>query len=250
MLPEFAKSVFGAMGGSMRHRHIECAIVAAVCLLCALIAFAGPKEFWETKPYTEWTLKEVEKILLNKSPWTETHLLDTTPTSVQIGNANPGGGGRGGGEITTKVIINWFARPIREATVRQIMLQNPQAPPAQFDRILNRDPKFIELMITDLPLGRGGRGSRGGSGGDDELAKFKENTFLQLKNGTKIPVVNMVMPRGREAALGLQFAREIDGKPAITPEDQEVTLAIRIGEKNFKFKFKLADMMVAGKLEI
>ena len=38
--------------------------------------------------------------------------------------------------------------------------------------------------------------------------------------------------------------------PRVTVEDQEVTLSIRIGEKVYKFKFKLADMMIGGKLEI
>jgi hypothetical protein len=236
----------------MKYRHSECVAIATVCLFTVLFAYAGPKGFWETKPYTEWTLKEVEKILQNKSPWTQTHLLDTVPTSVQIGSTSTGGGK--GGDVTTKVIINWFARPIRQATARLVMLQNPKFTQAQLDGILNRNPKFIELMVTDLPLGRGGRGARGGSGGasgaEEELAKFKEDTFLQTKAGQKIPIANMVMPRGRGEALTLQFAREVDGKPTMTAEDQEITLSIRIGEKVYKFKFKLADMMVGGKLEI
>ena len=235
----------------MKYRHLESAGLAAVCLLTVLFAYAGPKDFWETKPYTEWTPKEVEQILLKKSPWTQTHLLDTAPSSVQIGSTSAGGG-KGGGDVTTKVIINWFARPIREATARYQMLQNPKVSKAQLDGILSRNPKLIELMVTDLPLGRGGRGARGGgaSGADEEIAKFKENTFLQTKAGQRIPIANMIMPRGRGEALTLQFAQEVDGKPTVTAEDQEITLAIRIGEKIYKFKFKLSDMMVGGKLEI
>ena len=41
-----------------------------------------------------------------------------------------------------------------------------------------------------------------------------------------------------------------NGKPAISLEDQEVTLALRIGEKIYRFKFKLANMVVKDKLEI
>ena len=152
------------------------------------------------------------------------------------------------------MIINWFARPIREATARYQMLENPKVTKAQLDAILNRNPQFIEVMVTDLPLGRAGRGARGGSssasGAEEEITKFKENTFLQTKAGQKIPIANMIMPRGRGEALTLQFAREVDGKPTLTAEDQEVTLSIRIGEKIYKFKFKLSDMMVGGKLEI
>jgi hypothetical protein len=100
-------------------------------------------------------------------------------------------------------------------------------------------------MITGLTLGRG----RGG-GGDAELAQFKESTFLQKKNADKIPIANMVMPRSRNEAVVLQFAREIDGKPVLATADQDVTLVIRIGEKVYKFKFKLADMVVSNTLEI
>ena len=236
----------------MKHRQMECVAVAAVCLFAVCLAYAGPKDFWETKPYTEWTPKEVEKLLLKDSPWTQTHLLDTAPSSVQMGTPREGSAGRAGSETTTKVIINWFARPIREASVRQLMLQMPDVPKAQLDAILNRDSKFIEVLVTDLPLGRGGRGTRGGSssGADEEITKFKEDTFFQTKTGQKIPIANMIMPRARGAALALQFAREVDGKPTVTVEDKEVTLSIRIGEKVYKFKFKLADMMIGGKLEI
>jgi hypothetical protein len=188
----------------------------------------------------------VEKILQNKSPWTQTHLLDTAPGRVQIGSTSSGGG-----DVTTKVIINWFARPLREATARYQMLENPKVTKAQLDGILNRSLKFIEVMVTDLPLGRGGRGARGGGGdADEEITKFKEATFLQTKAGQRIPLANMIMPRGRGQALTLQFAREVDGKPTVTAEDQEITLSIRIGEKTYKFKFKLAEMMVSDKLEI
>ena len=234
----------------MKHHPMECFAVAAVCLFAVCLAYAGPKDFWETKPYTEWTQKEVEKILQNRSPWTWTHLLDTVPSGVQMGTPSPGSGGKGGGDTTTKVIINWFARPLREATARFLMLQKPDIPQKQLDGILNRDPKFIEVMVTDLPLGRGARGARGGSSADEETATFKERTFLETKAGRKILIANLIMPRSRSDALTLQFARETDGKPTLTLEDQEVTLAIRIGDKSYKFKFKLADMVVAGKLEI
>ena len=105
------------------------------------------------------------------------------------------------------------------------------------------------MLLTGYSLG-GGRSRGGSSSGENPLERFKKDTFIEKKDKTKIPLVNVVMPRSAGSAITLQFAREVDGKAAITAEDQEVTLQIRFGENNFKFKFKMADMMVRGELAI
>lgn len=219
------------------------AAARAASLLVALIAYAGPKDFWETKPYTEWSAKEVERLLLKDSPWTQTLLLDAPPTSVNIGSTSTGADrpSRGGG--ATKIIVNWYARPIREAVVRQMMLLRPDTPKERLDAILNHRPQFHELLVTGLSLGR----AREGSG---EFARFKEKTYLEKKNKEKLPLVNVIVPRGRDQATTLQFPKEIEGKPTVTPEDKEVTLVILIGEKTCKFKFKLAEMTIGDRLEL
>ena len=103
----------------MRPYRFMIALAAVACLLCVLFAYAGPKDFWEAKPYTEWSAKEVEKILLKNSPWTHTYLPNIPSTSASVGSTNSGGGSRGGGsQGGSQVIINWYSRPIREAVVR------------------------------------------------------------------------------------------------------------------------------------
>jgi hypothetical protein len=222
------------------------ALIPAASLLLVLFVYAGPKDFWEAKPYTEWSAKEVETLLEKNSPWTQTTLM-----ILDAGGGGGGGrGGRSGGgggatpsALPTKVVINWYARPIREALVRRSMLQGLSAPQEQIDQFLNQDSDFLELMLTGISVGRGRQGGAG-------LEQFKEQTFLQKKNKDKISLVDVVMPKEREAATVLRFAREIDGKPTVTVEDQEVTLNVRINNQTYKYKFKLADMMIKGKLEI
>ena len=72
---------------SMNPNRFRIALVGVACLLCVLCAYAGPKDFWEAKPYTEWSAKEVEKLLLNKSPWTQTlrTTLPILPRSLYAG---------------------------------------------------------------------------------------------------------------------------------------------------------------------
>jgi hypothetical protein len=247
----------------MRHRWFGRAAISAACSLFALLLYAGPKDFWVTKPYTEWNAKEVEKILRKTSPWTRT-LLENAPTSsVSIGATDTGGGGGGGGGgrggggrgsggssggggaqgSPGEIIINWNARPIREAIARQMMLQSPEVSKQQLDQILSYKPQFFEFFVTGLSVGRG-------RDAEAQLAKFKADTCLQKKNQEKIPLANMVVPRAGGQAVTLQFAREVDGKPTLTAADQEVTLCIRIGEHVYKYKFKFADMMVNGQPEI
>jgi hypothetical protein len=60
----------------------------------------------------------------------------------------------------------------------------------------------------------------------------------------------MVLPQRREDPLYLRFQREIDGKPVLTAEDQEVTLVLRVGEDTYRLKFKLAEMLIQNKPEL
>jgi len=252
----------------MRNLRFGHAVILVACSFFILVAYAGPKDFWVTKPYTEWTAKEVDKILLKNSPWTYVLLLNAPTSGGAISSTNSGGGaskggggsegggskGGGGSEGPPPIYMNWYARPIREAVARNMMLMAPTTTKEQLDGILNRKSQLYEVMLRGYPLGGGGgRGSGGGSGtADAALTKFKEDTYLLKKNNEKIPLANIVNPppRSKDPAYFLQFAREIDGKPTLTLEDKEVTLVIRINDNVYKYKFKFADMMINDKLEL
>ncbi len=60
--------------------------IAIASLSAAALCAAN---FWESKSYTEWSDKEVEKLLTN-SPWSQ-------KVSVSMGGGGRGGGGGGGG---------------------------------------------------------------------------------------------------------------------------------------------------------
>jgi hypothetical protein len=224
----------------MKNRGAVCAAVAGASLLLVVLAYGGPKEFWVVKPYTEWTAAEVGKILEKKSPWT--HVLLLVPTDP--------GGGRGSTRspnptYSTPVYINWNSRIVRQAIVRKTILESPETPKEEIDKVLNYQPPTLEIFVNGPVLG-GGRGA----GQAEAIATFKQKTFLQKKNKEKIPLADLVMPSGKRGSLTLLFAREVGGKPTVTLEDTEITLMIRIGENDHKFVFKLADMTVDGKLEI
>ncbi len=225
----------------MKYRGTACAATAGACLLLIVLAYGGPKDFWEAKPYTEWTAAEVGKILQKNCPWTHLLLLvpseGATASRSSKGSPNP--------SYSTPVYITWNSRIVRQAIVRKTMLELPETRREETDMVLSYQPPSIEIFVNGPVLG-GGRGAVQA----EDLATFRQKTFLQKKNKEKIPLADLIMPGGRRSSLTLLFAREMDGKPTVTPEDKEITLMIRIGENDHKFTFKLADMMVNGKLEI
>lgn len=128
------------------------------------------------------------------------------------------------------------------------MLNAPNTTKEQLDSILNHKSEFYEVMLTGYQIG--GRGGRGASGeAAAALAKFKEDTCLQKKDGTKIPLANLALPRTRNSPAFLQFAKELDGKPTLALEDKEITLVIRFDDNVYKYKFKFADMVIGDKPE-
>ncbi len=230
----------------MKRRFLESCILAAFLLSLVNLTAVGLQDFWQIKPFSQWTAKEVEKLLLSDSPWTRIHKNEAYYTGQQI--VTKGGVRYEGGDWVqaAQIVINWFARPIREAAARQMELRNPDVPKAQLDAILNRDPRFIEILVTDLPQARG----NWAKGGNAEISKFKENTYLLTKSTGKISLSNMVMPKGWGDALILQFVREVNGKTIVNEKDQEVTLFIKIDTEVDRFTFNLKEMVIKGTLEI
>ncbi|MBZ5499972.1 MAG: hypothetical protein LAP85_26540 [Acidobacteriia bacterium] len=230
----------------MKTRFLEFCILAAFFLSLVNLTAAGLQDFWELKPYTQWTAQEVEKLLLRDSPWTRTHRHEAYYTGGKITGKGTVRYVGGDWEPAAQIIINWFAKPIREAAARQMVLRNLDVLGAQLDEIINRDPRFIEILVTDLPQARG----NWAKGGNAEIIKFKESTYLSTKSAGKIPLSNMVMPKGWGDALILQFVREMNGKTIVNEKDQEVTLFIKIDTEVDRFIFNLKEMMIKGRLEI
>jgi hypothetical protein len=114
----------------------------------------------------------------------------------------------------------------------------------QLDQILNRKSEYMEFLLTGYSLRFMLRAE-----GERALMQFKKDTCILKEDNTKIPLANVILDdRGGSATL--QFAKEMDGKLAITAEDKEVTLQIPFYDHLYRIKFKLLKMMVRGQLEI
>lgn len=233
----------------MRYHRLHPALVLLVC--GSLLLFAGQKNYWESKPYTEWSAQEVEN-LLKDSPWTKTVLLNTGPEHGLVSGGQRGYEGgdsetpSGGGTLsraTTRLVATWLTRPIREAMARRLMLADPAASKDRIEKLLHPNDQFLVFLVTGWTLGW--QLDRNAA-----IERFKKETVLLKKNKVKIPLADTVLPQRRDDPLYLRFEREMDGKPVLTAEDQEVTLVLRVGEDTYRLRFKLAEMLIRNKLEL
>lgn len=235
----------------------------------ALMLQAGEKDFWAAKPFTEWTQKEVDKLLRN-SPWSRSVMIssvasgqrggrygesapdDPLGAGVPSSSGDEGGdfGGRGGlGSLSAgpgaPIYIWWYGRPVREALARRIQLTNPEATQQQMDNFLNyRSTTHYALLLTGALAGLRGAASPEG------LQKLKKETYLEKKGKVRIPLDDLALPSGPGQPLVLRFLKQVDGRPTVTPADKEVELTTRIGPERIRARFKIADMMVNGELEL
>ena len=88
-------------------------VILALVFTGSVLVWAADKDFWDTKPYSEWNDREVEKLLMN-SPWSKSVSLSMgmmggpgygnerpqSPRPASGGGAQPGAGGQTAGGQT------------------------------------------------------------------------------------------------------------------------------------------------------
>lgn len=85
------------------------------------------------------------------------------------------------------------------------------------------------------------------------LASFQEKAFLTSKKNKakKIALKKYEAPKDRQDGVAMfSFPRLLDGKAALTPDDDEVEFVAQANKINLKASFKLAKMMSDGKPDL
>ena len=248
-------------------------------LLNKLVLFAAlapailwSADVWETKPFQSWTQKDVQK-LFNNSPWARQAravLGNTTPAASgksgppAVGDASsndsgvpkgrePGGAGRMGSapsdfdqgpqsQVGVPVIVRWQSGlPLRQAQMLAKYGDNA-AISAEAQKFLTEEPTIYVVAISGLA---GSIVSAGG--GDQAKQSITEKSTLTVKGKQPLrPIAVDFLPVGSTVDVLIGFPRST----RITLEDQEVELASEIGRASVRYKFKLKDMVLRGKLEL
>jgi hypothetical protein len=235
-----------------------------------VLLFAAAAAAQKTKPWTEWSAKEADKVL-NDSAWgqTQTEGSDSgsQPSSTsaisqttaakegQVRNADAAKNVESG-ERKDAMTVHYrvrllSAKPIRAAFVRMVEIQGAKPETvAQFKTFVDRD--FGDYIVVTITMDgndkkRMGTAMEQINGADPEA--LKKSTYLERKDGKRVALMEYRAPTD---ALGAKFVfpRMVEGKPFIEADSGDVRFSTEVG-KNMKIsrRFKVSEMMYEGKLE-
>jgi hypothetical protein len=232
---------------------------AGLLLLFGLCLVAA--DFWQ-KPYMEWSDKDTTKMLTN-SPWAKS--VSVTMSGPGGGAGAPpagppgggGGGGRGGpqggggsefgpgaqgsGPPSIDVVARWqSALPIRQAVVR-LKFGAEADKSADAKKVLEEQERPYEIVLSG-PMGMflGGKP-------EDSAKALSEVSFLSSSRTGPIKAIQIEVGKpGKTMDVLFAFPRSMP----FTVDDKEVELTTKLGTSTVKYKFKLKDMVVNGKLEM
>lgn len=233
---------------------------AGLFLLCAFGLVAA--DFWQ-KPYAGWSDKDVTKMMTN-SPWAKSDSVSMGgPGGGAPAGPPPGGGGGfgggapggpqggGGSEFgpgaqgasapTFDVVARWqSALPIRQAFVR-LKFGAEADKSAEAGKLLQEEERPYEIVLSG-PMGMFLRGKPG-----DSAKALSEVSFLSSKRTGEIKAAEIQVGKpGKEMDVVFAFPRSM---PFVV-DDKEVEFTTKLGASTLKYKFKLKDMVVNGKLEM
>jgi hypothetical protein len=235
--------------------------IFAVLLGLALISTSLAQK--DKKPWTEWSQKEAEKIL-NNSPWgrmqtdTDTDEMFFRPTADSRRAPNAAErtveGATNQATNVTYGIRFFSARPVRQAFMRIIQLQQKKVEPEMLERMKN----FAEVPATDsiiIAVTIEGTDKRSlgkvsqiiNSAGTGTI---KNTTYLERSDGKRLFLQEYVPPGRDGFGARFIFPRLVDAQPFLTQEFTEVRFVSDFDPMvKLNKRFKLADMMLDGKLE-
>ena len=218
-------------------------------------------DFWQ-KPYTEWSDKDVTK-MLNDSPWAKSASLSmSAPGGGGGGPAMPPGGGggfggrggpqggggseygpgaQGSGPPSFDVVARWqSALPMRQALVR-LKFGAEAEKSAEAGKILEQQDRPYEIVLS------GSMGMFLGGKPEEAAHALSDVSFLSSRRTGEIKAVQIEVGKpGKTMDVVFAFPRSMP----FTVEDKEVELVTKLGTSTLKYKFKLKDMVVNGKLEM
>ncbi|MGQ9634748.1 MAG: hypothetical protein ACUVXB_10955 [Bryobacteraceae bacterium] len=228
------------------------AIFAASVLVAA--------EFWQTKKFTEWTEKEVKK-MLESSPWAA-KISVPIPMGGRGGRGGMGGGmsfvaqdegggmgggrggmggGMGGASFTPSkdVFVRWHtALPVKQA-IAVFRYGKEAETHEEAKKMLEREENFYVVGVAGVP----------GRGFTPEVMKGG----ARLNCGKLAPITPLDVQMNQDPGgtnIYLIFPRKQPGAHVFTVEDKQVEVAVDVPNLKFKKKFNLKDMVYNGKLEM
>lgn len=247
--------------------------LCALLFLCVLCIWAA--DFWTTKPFTEWSDKEVQKII-SDSPWSAKVTVaggigggpagiaetagtgrsgrgggggrgggpqgDSTTADPGIDGGGGGGGGFGGGAPGgVNITLVWLtATPVKQAMARRKYGAEAGTSP-EAKAALERVDQFYVLTLSGVP------GFMLGAAQGDRKAVLLDSAMLTVNGKPPLKAADVQVSGGRGTGnVAFLFPKTA----TFTAEDKELEFFSKFDKTVIKHKFKLKDMMFNGKVEM
>lgn len=224
---------------------------AAVILL--LVAVAVPQESWRTKPFSEWSMAEVEQVL-GESPWVQTVTIGPPPRERErksfINRRGLTADQQENEAIAARTYQNFGstpsipAMPVKEPPVRRsavdvrwLSSHTVREGVARYWQLQGRaNPQALQALVTyeseQYAIGIGPISVWANSQAEGNaallklVARLKQSAYLQTNDGKKVSAMAVEVPRGPSltpaAAVILYFPMHIEGKPLLTETTRKV----------------------------
>ena len=251
-------------------------LLRSIAITSLSVAALWAADFWESKSYTEWSEKEVGKLLTN-SPWSQkvTVYMSGGRGGGGGGFGGAGGGGRGGGggfggsgiprgggggggrggggrrggggdfggggmAPATNLFVRWFSSlPVKQAIVMSKYGDEAATAQQAIDYLARQEDHYI-VAVVGLPGRMAGFVQRN----PDAL---KENTVLKRKK--KDPInPDEIQVQSQEESVSFYFM--FPKTDEITVDDKDVEFVMKTQRFEVKRKFKLKNMVFNGKLSL
>jgi len=226
------------------------AIPVAACMFAVHLLAA---DFWQTKPFTEWNDKDVQK-LLQSSPWARPI---TVAMSGGPGAANAGGldgfSGLGAhksihpgdaaapGAGSVVLIVRWqSAKPVREAVIKA-RFGNEAGTSAEARKALEEPVDHYIISICGLPS------TAFGGNAEEFRQQMLAQGMLVIKGKDPIKPVDFTTEDTGHSAQGMFVFPKTD---PITEDDKEVEFIVKIRDTSIRQKFHVKEMLYNGKLDL
>ena len=241
----------------------------AIILAFVFALVIGAEAQKKVKPWTEWSEKEVQK-MLNDSAWgqtqteTDTSEMFYTPNSSNrnpIGNRpldGPGGSGNNRstqGQLNQATEINYrirllTAKPIRQAIARRAQMQNPELAEQLKAFAELQNDKYIVVAVEYDSKDRRFSGPAMQVFNSATTGVLKNNTYLENKDGKRLFLQEYIAPINDGMGAKFVFPRTVDNEPFLNEQGGFLRFYSEMA-KNIKLnmRFKIADMLYDGKLE-
>jgi hypothetical protein len=211
--------------------------ILGLALGSSIVAWGfSPGEFWNDKQPSEWSEKDVQR-LLTKSPWAKEAAAEMSfgggegPGMGGPGMGPPGMDGPGGpgGPSGMSAVVRWeSAAPIRDASKSK----------------LPRDSSgSYVISVSGLAILSDLVGTLGAAG----LENMKKGTSLQCGGKASIAPSSITMSFDEADVLLFYFPNEAN---SISPEDKQIVFQTKSQLFGIRAKFVPKEMLYRGKLAL